>query len=103
MHRLPVRFFDGCWEVQVPLDHRAEWIRCDSQQDAYQMSLSGNLAYDAFERNRAGEELAQELNDAARLFLEYGYTDRAIWLTEHAKYAKGEPSIFDSDRPEGNA
>src|SRR5262245_8167119 len=96
MHRLPVRCDNGTWEVQVSLDHQIVWIRCDTHQDAQTMSLSGNLAYEAFERKRSGEDIAQELQDAARLFLNYGCTARAAWLHEHAKYARCEPSIFDA-------
>src|SRR5262245_51804598 len=99
MHRLPIRCVEGHWEVQVPLDRHVEWIRCDSQQDAQQMSHSGNLAYDAFEHRRSGEEVAGELDEAARLFLKYDCTARAAWLHEHAKYARGEPSIFDGADP----
>jgi hypothetical protein len=99
MHHLPVRCLNGYWEVQIPLDHHNEWIRCDSQQDAHQLSLSGNLAYEAFERKRSGEEIAQELETAARLCLKYGCTARAAWLHEHAKYARGEPSMFDGAAP----
>jgi hypothetical protein len=58
------------------------------------MSLSGNLAYDALEGKRGGADVARELDDAARLFLKYGLTDRAAWLHEHSKYARGEPTIF---------
>jgi hypothetical protein len=63
------------------------------------MSLSGNLAYHAFERKRSGEEIAHELEDAARLFLRYDCTARAAWLHEHAKFARGEPSVFDGSHP----
>jgi hypothetical protein len=59
------------------------------------MSASGNLAFQVFERERSGGEIAHELEDAARLFLKYSCTARAAWLHEHAKYARGEPSIFD--------
>src|SRR5262245_48267798 len=102
MHRLPMRFHDCRWEVQIRLDHHTRWIRCDSQQDAQQMSLSGNLAYDALEGKQTGREIAEELEDAVRLFLKYGCTDRAAWLHEHAKYARGEPSIFDTVRDAGD-
>ena len=96
MHRLPTRVIDGHWEVQIPVNGHVAWIRCDSQQDARRMSDAGNLAFDAIERKRTGEELAQELEDAAHLFLKYKCTDRAAWLAEHAKVARGEPSIYDS-------
>ena len=101
MHRLPIRRINGHWEVQVPLDHHSEWIRCGSQRDANKMSLSGNLAYDALEGKRSRQEVAHELAEASRLFLKYGCTARATWLHEHAKLVKGEPSIFDSVRDAG--
>jgi hypothetical protein len=99
MHKLPIRIANGHWEVQTPLDHHSEWIRCDSQQDAQAMAVSGNLAYEVFEGKRSGEVIAQALLDAVRLFLKYGCTAQAAWLHEHAKYAKGEPSIFDGATP----
>ena len=71
MHRLPTRVVDGHWEVQIPVDNHSAWIRCDSQQEAHRMSNAGNLAFDAIERNRVGEEIAKELEEAAHLFLKY--------------------------------
>jgi hypothetical protein len=88
--------------LPIPKPSIDQTIRCDSQQDAQQMSLSGNLAYDALERKQSGAEVAKQLEDAVRLFLKYGCTDRAAWLHEHAKYAKGEPSIFDTVRDAGD-
>lgn len=67
-------------------------------QDAYAMSMAGNLAYDAAGRLQSGEDFAEELQAAARLFLKYGCTERAAWLAEHTKVARGEPSIFDTVR-----
>jgi hypothetical protein len=63
--------------------------------DAYTMSSSGHLAFQAIERKQPGEDLASEIEDAARLFFDYECYERAIWLAEHAKFARGEPSIFD--------
>jgi hypothetical protein len=96
MHRLPIRCRDDKWEVLVPFSTGDRWIACNSQQDAHQMSLSGNLAFDAIDRKRSGAEIAEELEAAARFFFEYKCDERAIWLAEHAKFARGEPSIFDS-------
>ena len=95
MHKLATRCVNGHWEVLVPFSTGDQWIRCESMQDAHQMGQSGNLAFDALERIRTGEEIAQELESAARLFFQYNCHERAIWLAEHAKVARGEPSIFD--------
>ena len=86
----------------VPVSSGDTWIQCQSAQDAQQMSLSGNLAYDAIERHRAGEEIAEELEAAARLFFKYDCHERAIWLVEHAKFARGEPTIFDNSHARQN-
>jgi hypothetical protein len=96
MHRLPTRCHDGIWEVLVPFSTGDTWIACDSHRDAHQMSLSGNLAFDAIEGKRCGEEVAEELEESARYFFKYECHERAIWLAEHAKFARGEPSIFDA-------
>src|SRR5262245_54633755 len=95
MHRLPLRCIDCIWEVLVRCSAGDRWIACRSQQDAHQMSLSGNLAFDAVERKLRGDGLAQELESAARFFLKYDCVERAAWLAEHAKVARGEPSVFD--------
>jgi hypothetical protein len=94
MHKLSIRCRSHKWEVLVPGSNCESWIQCKSIADAQQMAASGNLAYDAFQGNRAGEEIAQALEDCARLFFAYDCHERAIWLTEHAKYARREPSLF---------
>jgi hypothetical protein len=94
MHRLPTRCVNDIWEVLVPVSTGDRWIACNSEHEAYEMSLSGNLAFDAVEGKRRGDEVAQELEAAARLFLRYDCVERATWLAEYAKVARGEPSIF---------
>jgi hypothetical protein len=102
MHRLATRCRHGTWAVLVPISAGDSWIPCRSMQDARQMSMSGNLAFDAIERQQAGEEVAQELEAAARLFFQYDCHERAIWLAEHAKFARGEPTVFgDSHSDQG--
>jgi hypothetical protein len=96
MQRLSMRCINGSWEVLVPFSTGDRWIACRSQQDAHQMSLSGNLAFQAVEGKRRDEDIAQELEAAARFFLKYDCVERAAWLAEHAKVARGEPSIFGS-------
>ena len=68
---------------------------CGNEADCLQMADSGNLAFDAIERLRTGPEIARQLGMSAALFNRYGYHERAKWLMEHAKFARGEPSIFD--------
>ena len=96
MQRLPLRFHEGRWQVQIPAGSHATWISCDTQGDAHRMSKSGKLASAALECLDNDEKLAAELDKAAHLFLKYGCTERATWLHEHAKRARGEPSIFDT-------
>jgi hypothetical protein len=99
MHKLPIRFHEDRWEVQVPTpNNHTEWIRCDTQGDAHRMSQSGKLAFEALECIEDDEKLAAELDEAAQQFLKYGCTERAAWLHEHAKRARGEPSSFDNAR-----
>jgi hypothetical protein len=95
MHRLPTRCRLGQWEVFVPHGSDGDWIRCGSLSIARTLSESGNLAYHAIERRRTGEEIAAELEAAAELFRQFNCPERAAWLLEHAKFARGEPSIFD--------
>jgi hypothetical protein len=96
MHKLPLRCRDGRWEVLVPRGHgEAEtWITCRREAEARQLAASGNLAFEAIERKRSGEEIASELEACARLFFTYGCIERSMWLAEHAKFARGEPSVF---------
>jgi hypothetical protein len=98
MHRLQTRNVNAHWEVLVPFSTGEQWIQCDSMQEARHMSVAGDLAFETIEGRRTGEEAAQELEDAARLFFKYECHERAIWLAEHAKVARGEPSIFDTVR-----
>ena len=97
MHGLPVRLFDGKWEVLLSRNGASHWLGCDGEKDARQMAASGNLAYEAIDGKRPGEEIAQELEACARTFNKYGCDDQAMWLIEHAKVARGEPSAFDDD------
>ena len=96
MHKLPLRFDQGRWQVQIPVGSQSTWVFCDTQGDAHCMSQSGKLAFEALECIENDEKLAAELDEAAHLFLKYGCTERAAWLHEHAKRARGEPSIFDT-------
>ena len=90
MHKLPTRCVDGHWEgPEIPVNSHSAWIRCESQEDSRRLSDSGNFAFDAIERKRTGEEIAQELQDVARLFLKYNCAERAAWLHEHCQVRQG--------------
>lgn len=96
MHKLPLRCCNDRWEVLVPrADGEDIWIYAHTEADARQLAGSNSLAFEAIERKRSGEEIAKELEACARLFFQYGCIDRTVWLAEHAKLARGEPSIFD--------
>ena len=95
MHRLSIRCLRGKWEVLAPSVDSDFWIRCKSLEDARKLSQSGKLTFEALEGQSKGHEVANELDDVARLFCAYGFHERAAWLAEHAKFARGEPSIFD--------
>jgi hypothetical protein len=99
MHRLPVRLCEGKWEVLLSRNGAGHWLCCDSEKDARQMAASGNLAYEAIDGKRPGEDIAQDLEACARTFSNYGCDDQAKWLMEHAKIARGEPSVFDVAPP----
>jgi hypothetical protein len=94
MHKLSTRCRNQHWEVLVPGANCEVWIQCKSIVDARRMAVSGNLAFDAFQGSRAGGEIAQALDDCTHLFLDYDCHERAAWLAEHAKFARGEPSLF---------
>jgi len=96
MHKLSLRCHNGRWEVLVPHGHGEadKWICCRTEADARQLAASGKLAFEAIERKRSGDEIAKELEECARLFFSYGCTERSMWLAEHAKLARGEPSVF---------
>ena len=95
MHKLSTRCHRGAWEVLIPNGALGKWVRCRHYADAHRMAVSGNLAFDALERVRTGDEIVQELQACADLFGLYGCNERAAWLLEHAKFARGERSLFD--------
>ena len=57
MHKLSTRCRNQHWEVLVPGANCEVWIQCKSIVDARRMSVSGNLAFDAFQGSRAGAKL----------------------------------------------
>ena len=95
MHKLPTRCNDGIWEVLIPNGVTEKWTRCRTETDARLMAASGSLAFDALEGVRTGDEIGQELEQCAELFSRYECNERAIWIREHAKFARGKPSLFD--------
>jgi hypothetical protein len=86
-----IKYRDNSWQVQVSSD---QWLRVDSESDAYTMSACLDLMFVATEGG-IDEEIAGELESAAALFSKYGCEKNAAWIIEHAKFARGQPSALD--------
>ena len=91
MAGLPIKYRDGSWQVLA----EDNWIKVDSDSDAYKLAASADLAHVALEGDREGEEIAGELESCAALFARYGAHSSARYMTECAKFARHEPSYFD--------
>lgn len=62
-HALEVRFVDGQgWHILLEFPHR--WHKCQSEQDARFISHGMRLAAAVMRGQHAGEETAQELDEA---------------------------------------
>jgi hypothetical protein len=92
MGDLPIKYRDGFWHVLVGDGH---WVKVESDSDAYQLAASADLARVALEGDREGDEIARELESCAALFAKYGILGEAKYMTECAKFARQEPSVFD--------
>jgi hypothetical protein len=75
-----------------------DWVVCETEADARQMSLSLELEFSVLEGIRVGDEAAAELEACAVLFSKYGQVEQSRTFKELAKLARGEPSDFDNVR-----
>jgi hypothetical protein len=82
------KYRDSSWQVLVS----DQWIRVDSESDAYAMSASLELLHRVADGDLVGEEVAQKLESVAALFTKYGCDAEAAFIIEHVKFARDQPS-----------
>lgn len=86
--RLPVREYEGRWEVLIVI--KDMWLACENEADARAIAAAPVLEYESLERIRSGPSFAAELERTATALTKYRMGFGSRFFERRARETRGE-------------